>query len=148
MAKISDELNAVGCCKCSGSSARPCHGATTTTNNNNPNRPPLSISLPGVNLRHAQLMMQLLYTGRVNIEGGEEDRQGLLDLLERLDIKMALHSDFTMAPAQPLTLAWCAVNRSVTSSLCRLSKMQTFQSDSGDWKGQPCRSLHQPLHGN
>ena len=37
-----------------------------------------------------------------------------LGLLERLDIKMALHSDFTMAPAQPLTLAWCAVNRSVT----------------------------------
>ena len=34
-----------------------------------------------------------------------------LGLLERLDIKMALHSDFTMAPAQPLTLAWCAVNR-------------------------------------
>ena len=32
--------------------------------------------------------MQLLYTGRVNIEGGEEDRQGLLDLLERLDIKI------------------------------------------------------------
>ena len=37
-----------------------------------------------------------------------------LGLLERLDIKMALHSDFTMAPAQPLTLAWCAVNRSLT----------------------------------
>ena len=25
--------------------------------------------------------------------------------------------------------------------------MQTFQSDSGDGPGQPCRSLHQPLHG-
>ena len=26
--------------------------------------------------------------------------------------------------------------------------MQTFQSDSGDGPGQPCRSLHQPLHGD
>ena len=32
--------------------------------------------------------MQLLYTGRVNLDGGEEDRQGLLDLLETLDIKI------------------------------------------------------------
>ena len=39
-------------------------------------------------MHHAQLMMQLLYTGRVNMEGGEEDRQELLDLLERLDIKI------------------------------------------------------------
>ena len=86
VAKISDELNAICGCKGWGSvpSARPCHGATT----NNPNRPPLSISLPEVKLYHAQLMMQLLYTGRVNMDGGEEDHQGLLDLLERLDIKI------------------------------------------------------------
>ena len=84
MAKISDELNAIVCCKCSGSSVRPCHVATT----NNPNRPPLSISLPEVKKHHASLMMQLLYTGRVNLDGGEEDRQGLLGLLERLDINI------------------------------------------------------------
>ena len=34
-----------------------------------------------------------------------------LGLLEQLGVKMALHSDFTMAPAAPLVLAWCAVNR-------------------------------------
>ena len=34
-----------------------------------------------------------------------------LGLLEQLGVKMALHSDFTMAPANPLVLAWCAVNR-------------------------------------
>ena len=86
VAKISDELNAICGCKGWGSvpSARPCHGATT----NNPNRPPLSISLPEVKKHHASLMMQLLYTGRVNLDGGEEDRQGLLDLLETLDIKI------------------------------------------------------------
>ena len=55
---------------------------------NNPNRPPLSISLPEVKKHHASLMMQLLYTGRVNLDGGEEDRQGLLGLLERLDINI------------------------------------------------------------
>lgn len=32
-------------------------------------------------------------------------------LLEQLGVNFALHSDFTMAPAQPLLLAWCAVNR-------------------------------------
>ena len=86
VAKISDELNAICCCKCwgSGTSARSCNGATT----NNPTRPPLSISLPEVKKHHASLMMQLLYTGRVNLDGGEEDRQGLLDLLETLDIKI------------------------------------------------------------
>ena len=34
-----------------------------------------------------------------------------LGLLERLGVRLALHSDFTMAPANPLLLAWCAVNR-------------------------------------
>ena len=34
-----------------------------------------------------------------------------LGRLERLGVRLALHSDFTMAPAQPLLLAWCAVNR-------------------------------------
>ena len=62
MAKISDELNATGCCKCpAGSSARPGHATTAV---NNPNRPPLSISLPEVKKHHAALLMQLLYTGR------------------------------------------------------------------------------------
>ena len=34
-----------------------------------------------------------------------------LGLLEKLGVRLALHSDFTMAPANPLLLAWCAVNR-------------------------------------
>ena len=34
-----------------------------------------------------------------------------LGLLERQGVRLALHSDFTMAPANPLLLAWCAVNR-------------------------------------
>ena len=34
-----------------------------------------------------------------------------LGLLERAGVPLALHSDFTMAPAQPLLLAWAAVNR-------------------------------------
>ena len=44
---------------------------------------------------------------------GEEraSRMCPLGLLEQLGVNFALHSDFTMAPAQPLLLAWCAVNR-------------------------------------
>ena len=34
-----------------------------------------------------------------------------LALLEARGVRLALHSDFTMAPANPLLLAWCAVNR-------------------------------------
>ena len=34
-----------------------------------------------------------------------------LGLLEQAGVPVALHSDFTMAPAQPLVLAWAAVNR-------------------------------------
>ena len=66
MAKIYDELNATGCCKCPGSSsARPGHAASAAAaTTNNPNRPPLSISLPEVKKHHASLLMQLLYTGR------------------------------------------------------------------------------------
>ena len=30
-------------------------------------------------------------------------------------VPFALHSDFTMAPAQPLLLAWAAVNRSTVN---------------------------------
>ena len=90
MAKIYDELNATGCCKCPASSARPGHAASAAAipATNNPNRPPLSISLPEVKKHHASLLIQLLYTGRVNLEDGEDDRQGVLDLLERLDIKI------------------------------------------------------------
>ena len=39
-----------------------------------------------------------------------------LGLLERRGVRLALHSDFTMAPAQPLLLAWCAVNRRTVGS--------------------------------
>lgn len=39
-------------------------------------------------VRHVSLMMQLLYTGKVNVDGGEGDRKGLLDLLQTLDIKI------------------------------------------------------------
>ena len=41
-----------------------------------------------------------------------------LGLLEQAGVPVALHSDFTMAPAQPLVLAWAAVNR-VTAVLNR-----------------------------
>jgi len=34
-----------------------------------------------------------------------------LGLLEQAKVPLALHSDFTMAPAQPLLLAWAAINR-------------------------------------
>lgn len=34
-----------------------------------------------------------------------------LGLLEQAGVPLALHSDFTMAPAQPLLLAWAAINR-------------------------------------
>ena len=52
---------------------------------------------------------------------GEERAKSMcpIGLLEDQDIKFALHSDFTMAPAQPLLLAWCAVNRvTLTSGQC------------------------------
>ena len=44
-----------------------------------------------------------------------------LGLLERLGVRLALHSDFTMAPAQPLLLAWCAVNRITVESQTQVS---------------------------
>ncbi len=47
-------------------------------------------------------------------EGLSHDRASQisrLGSLERLDVPVALHSDLTMAPAQPLFLAWLAANR-------------------------------------
>ena len=41
-----------------------------------------------VKMRHVSLLMQLIYTGKVNVDGGEGDRKGLLDLLQTLDIKI------------------------------------------------------------
>jgi len=43
-----------------------------------------------------------------------------LGLLEEAGVPVALHSDFTMAPAQPLVLAWAAVNR-VTAELNKIN---------------------------
>ncbi len=47
---------------------------------------------------------------------GEKRAKNLVDmkLLVDRDIPMSFHSDFAMAPAEPLTLAWTAINR-VTS---------------------------------
>ncbi len=46
-----------------------------------------------------------------------------LKLLVDRDIPVSFHSDFSMAPAEPLTLAWTAVNRS-TSQGTRMSQEQ------------------------
>ncbi len=46
-----------------------------------------------------------------------------LRLLVERDIPMSFHSDFSMAPAEPLTLAWTAVNRK-TSQGTRMSQDQ------------------------
>ncbi|MBO6556598.1 MAG: amidohydrolase [Pseudomonadales bacterium] len=46
-----------------------------------------------------------------------------LNLLVERDVPMSFHSDFSMAPAEPLTLAWTAVNRE-TSMKTRMSQDQ------------------------
>jgi len=56
---------------------------------------------------------------------GEERAKNLVDmklLLDR-DIPMSFHSDFAMAPAEPLTLAWTAINR-VTSEGTEITQDQ------------------------
>lgn len=56
---------------------------------------------------------------------GQERAENLvaLKLLVDRDIPLSFHSDFSMAPAEPLTLAWTAVNRT-TSEGNRMSQEQ------------------------
>lgn len=50
-----------------------------------------------------------------------------LGLLVEEGVPFALHSDFTMAPAQPLLLAWAAVNRStVNGNVTRPGENDTY----------------------
>jgi predicted amidohydrolase YtcJ len=49
-----------------------------------------------------------------------------LKLLVDRDIPLSFHSDFSMAPAEPLTLAWTAVNRK-TSEGTRMSQDQRIR---------------------
>ena len=56
---------------------------------------------------------------------GEKRAKNLVDmkLLVERDIPMSFHSDFAMAPAEPLTLAWTAINR-VTSEGTEITQNQ------------------------
>ncbi|VAW29462.1 Amidohydrolase domain protein, partial [hydrothermal vent metagenome] len=56
---------------------------------------------------------------------GEKRAKNLVDmqLLVDRDIPMSFHSDFAMAPAEPLTLAWTAINR-VTSEGTEITQDQ------------------------
>ncbi len=56
---------------------------------------------------------------------GEKRAKNLVDmkLLVDRDIPMSFHSDFAMAPAEPLTLAWTAINR-VTSQGTEITQDQ------------------------
>ncbi len=56
---------------------------------------------------------------------GPKRAKNLVDmkLLVDRDIPMSFHSDFAMAPAEPLTLAWTAINR-VTSESTKVSQDQ------------------------
>lgn len=53
--------------------------------------------------------------GKVGLGADRADDMVRLGDLSRANIRWSLHSDMPMAPADPLFLMWCAVNRTTTS---------------------------------